>query len=96
MAVNIKMAIQSRNPIDDTKATRTLGYINRDYLATVGFVSTEPPTPGDIVGVPLPYGYESFWIWADTIARRLNSLTSMTFVDATISGEWSTTEEINS
>lgn len=95
--LQVKLTIKNRNPDDNKTYNRAFGYVNPLYLKEVSAsASSSAPSPTDktVSAYQLPTGYNSFWEWADAVARGINSLTNNTYADSYISSEWSVTEEI--
>lgn len=99
MAAVVKMVVTTHDAGEGTSTTvnRTYTNINRGFLTSIGVTNPYPNPPVDPPSVPaqiLPVGYNSFWAWADAVARGLNSLSRNTFEDCTVAATWSTTEEL--
>lgn len=88
--VNPNFIAQIGASSSDSGETWTPASVATRHLPYVAPASISPsPTP-----VP-PATYNSFWDWADQVARGINLLSTNTFRDALLTFGASTTEELN-
>lgn len=86
-----KITVQSTGTTG-TSDSKDFNGVNSNYVVNIGF---EPSTAHkEVDGIDLPDNYETFWAWADAVARGINSLTTGSYVRCNVTAVFDTGEEM--
>lgn len=80
--MEVKLVLLTEAEADHKALSKTYSSVNRDYIGLKGSTAAT-----------LPYGYDSFWDWAETVARSLAQLGNDSYSDSTITATFTLSEE---